>query len=82
MFTHPKLLKAIRILLDIPQEELAKKAGISERSIRKLEAFDPDTTIRTIILVQQALEGYGVVFEQDDKTFGLKIPRELLKTTH
>uniref|UniRef100_Q07NQ9 Putative transcriptional regulator, XRE family n=1 Tax=Rhodopseudomonas palustris (strain BisA53) TaxID=316055 RepID=Q07NQ9_RHOP5 len=70
MFIHPRLLKAARQVLDISQNDLAKAAGISERSIRKLESFDSDTTVRTIEAVQRALEDCGVIFLGEDPLFG------------
>lgn len=81
MFIHPKLLKAARLLLEISQVDLAKAAGISERSIRKIESFDADTTVRIIEAVQRALEDRGVIFLEDGETMGLKLPRALLQKT-
>lgn len=78
MHIHPKLLRAARIVLDISQPDLAKAAGVSERSVRKLESFNGDTTFRVTEAVQRALEGYGVVFLDEGGTSGFRLPNNRL----
>jgi len=78
MSIHPNLLKAARLLLDTSQPDLAADAGISERSLRKLESLDPDTTVRTIEAVKRALEGHGVIFFDDGETSGFRLPNSRL----
>jgi transcriptional regulator with XRE-family HTH domain len=77
MFVHPKLLRAARLSLDISQDDVAAAAGISRRSLQKLELCNPDTTVRTIEAVQRALVGYGVVFLIEDQNagWGFRLPR-------
>ncbi len=76
MLAHPKILKLARLALDLTQNELATGAGISLRLLQKLEACDQDTTVRTIRLVQQALEDRGVVFlgESESLGSGFRVP--------
>jgi transcriptional regulator with XRE-family HTH domain len=70
MLAHPKILKLARLALDLTQEEVAALAGVSLRILQKLEAYDQDTTIRTVRLVQQALEEQGVKFLGDTESLG------------
>jgi transcriptional regulator with XRE-family HTH domain len=70
MLAHPKILKLARLALDLTQDELADSAGIGVRILQKLEACDQDTTIRTVRLVQRALEGRGVTFLGESETLG------------
>jgi predicted transcriptional regulator len=70
MLAHPKILRLARLAVDLTQEEVAALAGVSLRILQKLEAFDQDTTIRTVRLVQQALEEQGVKFLGDTECLG------------
>lgn len=82
MFIHPKLLKAVRLLLDITQDDLAKAANVSRRSLVALEANSPQATLKTVESVQLALERkYGVIFLGEDQTFGsgFRLPRGYLQ---
>ncbi|MBM1170629.1 helix-turn-helix domain-containing protein [Microvirga arabica] len=83
MLAHPKILKLARLALDLTQNEVAALAGISPRILQKLEACDQDTTFRTIRLVQQALEGKGVVFlgESESLGSGFRVPMDHLRGT-
>lgn len=78
MLSHPKLLKAARLSLELSQDDLATSAKISLRSLIKLELSNPNTTVRTVEAVQSALERHGVVFVSDDKAEGFMLPRNLL----
>ena len=68
-------------MLDISQEEVAEAAGISRRSLQKLESTDPDAAYRTIVAVQRALLRYGVVFLPEDQNmgWGFRLPRGYLE---
>jgi transcriptional regulator with XRE-family HTH domain len=83
MLAHPKILRLARLALDLTQEEVAALAGVSPRILQKLEALDQDTTVRTIRLVQQALEGRGVVFlgESESLGSGFRVPMDYLRGT-
>ncbi|RLK54345.1 helix-turn-helix domain-containing protein [Actinokineospora cianjurensis] len=52
-----RLVRALRRAAGLTQEELARRAGISDRTVRRLESADPgDTRIGTVKLVADALD--------------------------
>ncbi len=56
----PRLIRAGRILLDMEQDEVAREAGFSVATLRRVEAGDaPEDTARRVV---DALERAGVVF--------------------
>ena len=57
-------MKAARALLDWSQADLAKAAGVSEPTIKRLEAADGDLGGReaTVVAIRSALEAAGVTF--------------------
>ena len=63
----PEQIKAARALLRMEQEELAKRAGVSVTTIRRLEASDREYAVAegTAAGVQNALEEAGVEFIHD-----------------
>jgi transcriptional regulator with XRE-family HTH domain len=63
----PEQIKAARALLRMEQEELAKRAGVSVTTIRRLEAADREYAVaeETAAGVQNALEEAGVEFIHD-----------------
>ncbi len=63
----PEQIKAARALLRMEQEELAKRAGVSVTTIRRLEAVDREYAVaeETAAGVQYALEEAGVEFIHD-----------------
>ncbi|MCK5750449.1 transcriptional regulator [Oricola sp.] len=63
------LLRAARVALDIPAAALAKRAGVSKRSLVRIEACEP-VTLETSLRVQKALEEAGVEFLPETKTEG------------
>lgn len=71
------LLKAARTALGLSPDQIAKKAGVSRRSLSRLEAADDETTLKTIRAVRQALEEQGVVFlpEEGELGPGLRLPK-------
>lgn len=75
MKTNFRLLKAIRIANDLSQRQMAELAGVSERSIAKME-IGGDTTLKTTRAVQTAFEKLGVAFipELPGKGFGVIMP--------
>jgi len=81
MLVHPRLLKSARIALDISQDELSSSAGVSRRSLVKLESCAQETTFKTIQAVQRALEAYGVLFLGEDGSIGsgFRLPPGYLK---
>ncbi len=75
-----QLLRAARVALDISHEKLAKEAGISERTLVRIEK--PQTVSEeSVARVQAALEAEGVVFlpPQGDLAPGVRIPQSTLK---
>lgn len=81
MKAHPKLLRLGRIALGISQQELADAAELGIRSVRNLEAANPDATFRTQEKVQAALERLGIMFLQPDESgrVGFRLPPDDLK---
>ena len=75
MKTNFRILKAIRIANDMSQREMAKLAGVSERSVATMETGG-DTTLKTTRAVQEAFERQGVTFlpELPGKGFGVVMP--------
>jgi len=63
----PEQIKAARALLRMEQEELAKRAGVSVTTIRRLEAADREYAVaeETAEGVQNALQEAGVEFIHD-----------------
>ena len=63
----PEQIKAARALLRMEQEELAKRAGVSVTTIRRLEAADREYAVaqETAEGVQNALQEAGVEFIRD-----------------
>ncbi|GLW89306.1 helix-turn-helix domain-containing protein [Actinokineospora globicatena] len=52
-----KIVRGLRRAAGLTQEELARRSGISERTIRRLESADPgDTRIGTVKLIADALD--------------------------
>ena len=67
MTVTPKQIKAARALLRMEQDELAKRAGVSVTTIRRLEAADREYAVaeETAQGVQDALQEAGVEFIHD-----------------
>ncbi|MBE1203698.1 helix-turn-helix domain-containing protein [Aminobacter carboxidus] len=62
-------LRAARSLLDISAKDLAEKAGVSTRSIVRIEAGEP-VGLETSMRVQVALEAWGIEFLAETKSSG------------
>ena len=63
----PEQIKAARALLRMEQEELARRAGVSVTTIRRLEAADCEYAVaeETAAGVQNALQEAGIAFIHD-----------------
>ena len=79
-------IKAARALLRMEQEELAKRAGVSVTTIRRLEAADREYAVaqETAEGVQNALQEAGVEFIRDGvrrirKEADLELVADLMK---
>jgi DNA-binding Xre family transcriptional regulator len=57
-------IRAARALLKWSAAQLAEKAGLSWKTVQRLESADelPSTNIRTLDAIKAALEAAGVVF--------------------
>lgn len=68
------LLRAARVLLDIEARDLAKMAGVSKRSLVRIEARE-QVRLETTLRVQRALEQAGVEFlpETGDQGPGIRV---------
>jgi len=63
------LLRAARAALDMSTDELCQKAGISKRSLVRIEACEP-VGLEVSMRVQKALEQAGVEFLPETETDG------------
>jgi DNA-binding XRE family transcriptional regulator len=63
------LLRAARVALDMSTDDLTKKAGISKRSLVRIEACEP-VGLEISMRVQKALEQAGVEFLPETETEG------------
>jgi len=61
MIAPPNVLRAARELLGLKQVEAADAAGISRRTIQRLESGELDRTHASILL-QTSYETHGIVF--------------------
>lgn len=57
-------IRAARAALHLTTEQIAREAGITSRTIKKLEQVDgvPDARSITLLLIQKALEAAGIEF--------------------
>jgi len=74
-----QLLRAARVALDIPHEDLAREAGVSERTLVRIEK-PQSVSDESIARVQAALEARGVRFlpPQEGEGPGIRIPASAL----
>jgi len=74
-----QLLRAARVALDISHEDLAKKAGVSERTLVRIEKAQT-VSEESIAQVQAALEVEGVIFLSPEGNLGpgMRIPQNKL----
>ena len=56
------LLRAARALVDLRQDELADRAGVSRQTIARIESASGSIPVETIERVRTALEKAGVMF--------------------
>ena len=74
-----QLLRAARVALDITHEDLAREAGVSERTLVRIEK-PQSVSEESITRVQAALEARGVEFlaPMNEGGPGLRIPATAL----
>jgi hypothetical protein len=80
MLAHPKLLKLAILGLELSQDDVSEAAGVSLRSLQRLESYPSMTNVQTIQSVQRALERRGVTFlgEGEEVGSGFRLPRGFL----
>ena len=67
MLPSPRLLAAARILANVTQAELAKRAGVSVSALRRLEVGDTNARVGTVEALTTALIACGIEFLYDQK---------------
>jgi len=74
-----ELFRAARVALDIGQRELAKRSGVGQRTILRIEQ-NHHVALDTRRRLQKAFEEAGVVFLPDDGTSGpgMRLRRDLI----
>lgn len=74
------LLRAARVLLDIAARDLAEKAGVSKRSLVRIEAGE-QVSLETALRVQQALERAGIEFlpETNGQGPGIRVQKQIVR---
>jgi transcriptional regulator with XRE-family HTH domain len=77
MYARSKILKAARLLLDLTQEEVGKSAGLSGKTVARIESGAAKVTVDTLEAVQRVYERKGVRFlqETDIEGEGLRLPK-------
>ncbi len=66
----PAQLRAARALLGWSREDLAKKAGVSDETIKGFELRGSDPRLGTVNKWRRALEIAGVIFLDEDDSVG------------
>lgn len=62
MPVSPEQVRAARALLRLGQVELARRAGVSAVTVRRVEAGSADVAASTVERLQRALEAAGIEF--------------------
>jgi transcriptional regulator with XRE-family HTH domain len=68
---HPNQIRAARGLLDITQNELARRSEVGLATLRRLESSTGElrVTVQVLLRIQRALESAGIIFiDQDGHT--------------
>lgn len=75
-----QLLRAARVALDIRHDDLATEAGVSERTLVRIET-PQSVSDDSLARVQAALEARGVTFlaPEGDRGPGMRIPEHMLE---
>ena len=65
---YPNQIRAARGLLDINQEELARRSKVGLATVRRIENSTDDlrTTVQVLMRIQRALESAGIIFIDQD----------------
>jgi predicted transcriptional regulator len=57
-------VRAARAVLGWKQSELGKRAGLTQKSIHRIEQGNDDLRRSTVIIVEQVLKAEGIEFEE------------------
>lgn len=57
-------VRAARAVLGWKQSELAKRAGLTQKSVHRIEQGNDDLRTSTVIIVEQVLKAEGIQFEE------------------
>ena len=72
-------VRAARAVLGWKQSELGKRAGLTQKSIHRIEQGTDDLRRSTVIAVEQVLKAEGVEFEDlPDGGFKVVVPKAVL----
>lgn len=71
--SFPLLVRTARSILGWNQVELAKRAGISEPSVSRLERYEGTGRLSTLQKITKAFEEVGISFVQQGTDFGVMI---------
>ncbi len=77
MTITPAQVRAARAMLKMVQDDLAKKAGLSQRSLAVIETGAAKPRAATIERIREALETEGIVFMETEVGRGV-----ILKNDH
>ncbi|WP_244644673.1 helix-turn-helix transcriptional regulator [Azorhizobium oxalatiphilum] len=78
-----RILKAARTLLELSQDDLANAAGVSRRTVQRLENGDQTLSVKMHDTIQRTLERRGVQFigRTPNAGEGFTLPRETDEAT-
>lgn len=84
MYVTPRMLRAARLLLGLSQDEIGEAAGLSGKTVARIEAGGAKTSVEALAAVQNALERKGVVFLPQTEEYGegLRMPRDASFRVH
>ena len=70
---EPSQIRAARALLGWRQEDLSKASGVGTATIQRIERSNSAVTgyVSTLVRIQAAFEGAGVLFIDNDETAGI-----------
>jgi len=76
-------VKLARTALNLTQEQVAEKSGISLPTIKKIEVTNPNDEIKsnksTMIALIKFFEDSGVKFIDDESFVGVKVGKNIVK---
>jgi transcriptional regulator with XRE-family HTH domain len=78
MYVTPKALKAARILLGLTLDEVGEAAGLSGKTVARVEAGGAKVSLEAVAAIQTAFERKGVMFLPQTEEYGegLRLPKQ------